>query len=163
MSVDQLKGFISGAGGLAPANRYIVRVNGFDLSTSAVSASFPGRQLTSFDAPYQAVRNNVKYANGFLYEDLTLVFRLTNNYNLRSYFESWQSFVVNKNYRINYPRVYERDVEVTQLNQQNQPVKTARMKQAYPISVQNVELSSESENTISTLTVVMTYVDLEIL
>lgn len=167
------KAAVSRDRGFAKANRYRViisppmRLAQFmgnaspSLDLFAESVTLPGKQINSFDYPFNALENMVKYPNGYMTEDVTVVFRLTNRYNIKALFDQWQRLIVNDNYLLEYAATYEGTIVIEQLNEMNQKVYGAQLNNAYPITVGGIDLSSESANSISKVSVTFTYTKLD--
>ena len=170
---DIVKAAVSKDSGFAKANRYQVMIippagdgppSPFvvrKLDLFAENVTLPGKQINTFDYPFDALRNMVKYPNGFMTEDVSIVFRLTNTYDIKALFDRWQSYIINKNYLLEYPSMYETTILIKQLDEKNIPIYTVKLLNAYPLTVGAIDLNSESTNTISKLSVTFTYSTLE--
>lgn len=129
-----------------------------DMSLLCETCSFPGRQITTID--YQTVRQPLKIPTGFFNEDITFTFLLTNDYYIKKMFDRWSELVLNTDlYKTGYLSDYARDVVIQQLNQANQVTYGIRLRQAFPISVNSIDMSNSDENTVVRLNVVFTYKD----
>lgn len=124
-----------------------------------IAASIPGRQITTLDAPLGTWRQSVKTPNGYFNEDLVLDFRLI-DYSLYDYFKTWESKIINDNYRVNYADQYEKDVGIAQLDKRGKTIKEVTLIGAYPTTINNIELSMDSSDTIATMNVTLTYIDI---
>ena len=60
-----------------------------------------------------------------------------------------------------YKDTYVSDIIVQQLNKDNFPIYTVKFKNAYPVTVDPIELSSDSSDTMSTMGVTLAYDDWE--
>ena len=153
-------------GGFAKANRYQVLISTGDATTTemldlfAENITLPGKQIMNFDYSLHALKNTVKHPNGFLLEDISITFRLTNTYDAKDFFDKWQESIITPTYLLNYSAVYERDIHIRQLNEKNKPIYEVTLLNAYPITVSAIELNSESSNSISKLTVSFTYTEI---
>lgn len=188
-SIDDFKSSIGKRGGLARTNRFAVfmsppdqslfNINLQDIAVSAISGNFnpkslindprdigilcescsiPGRQIQTME--HSEFRQTVKVPNSYINEDITFVFHLTNDYYMRKMFDKWSSLIINPDtYKLNYNAEYQRDVVIQQLNQKNIPVYGVKLLNAYPVSVQTVELNNSTQDGIQKLSVTMTYED----
>jgi hypothetical protein len=94
-------------------------------------------------------------------DDLTLTFILTQDMFVKKLFDAWQAKVINPDYSVNYKDTYVSDIIVQQLNKDNFPIYTVKFKNAYPVTVDPIELSSDSSDTMSTMGVTLAYDDWE--
>lgn len=129
-----------------------------DIAMLCETCSIPGRQITTMD--FASVRNALKVPTGYFNEDVTFTFHLTNDYYVKKMFDKWSEMVLTtENYRTKYLKDYARDVVIQQLNQQNLPVYGIRLIDAFPISVNSIDLSNADDNNTVRVNVVFTYRD----
>ena len=132
MSIERLKSLISKKGGLAKANRFnvmftpptqsLLNLNLQGMISSAISGNFnaknlvndprdisllcdsvviPGKQISTLD--YQTTKNSVKIPYGYVQDDVSLSFLLTNDYYMKTIFDKWiNSIVDTKKYCVAY-------------------------------------------------------------
>ena len=187
MSIDTLKSVIGKKGGLAPANRFnvifappavsLLNLNpenivgsiisgGFsianlindprDISILCTKATLPGRTVSTFDHQ-DAVQQN-KYPQTFIDEEVSMTFRLTNDYYIKNMFETWMSGIYDtESYRVGFKKDYSVDVVIQQLNQKNIPVYGVKMEKCFPTNLSSVELDNTADNTMSEVTVTWAY------
>lgn len=190
-SIDDLKATIGKRGGIAKTNRFaifmsppdssLLNINIQDIGVSLISGTFnakslvndprdigllcescsiPGRQIQTME--HSHFRNTVKVPNNYINEDITFTFLLTNDYYMKKMFDKWSELIIDpESYKLNYNAEYQRDITIQQLNEKNIPVYGIKLKNAYPIGVQSIELSNTGENSIQKLSVTMTYEDFE--
>lgn len=170
MNITEFQSEINSRDGVSRANRFEVVITpprgagvGIPVSLLADSATLPGIQTTSVDYPLQLYRNNVKIPNGRMYEDIAISFILTNDYYMKSLFDRWVKLMISDDYLIGYPDQYETDVYVYQLDEKNKKVYGNRLINAYPITVNSIDLSNGSSDTINKLNVTFTYTDIEVI
>ncbi len=188
-SIDDFKSTIGKRGGLAKTNRFaifmsppsqsLLNINLQDIAISAISGNFnpkslindprdigllcescsiPGRQIQTMD--HSHFRQSVKVANSYINEDVTFVFHLTNDYYMKKMFDRWSSLIIDpETYKLNYNSEYQRDITIQQLNEKNVPVYGITLRNAYPVTVESVELNNSSENGMQKLSITMTYED----
>lgn len=187
MSIDSFKATVSKRGGIAKANRFLTiftpptqsllnldpgviigrKLNKTfnakslisdprDIAFLCESTQIPGRSLNTLDL--SAERETLKIPNGFIDDDVTMTFILTNDYYMKDMFESWMSSIVDtERYQLGYKKNYQTDIVIQQLNAFDRNVYGIRLKNAYPINIAAIELSNESENTLQKVTVTFAY------
>ena len=186
-SIDNLKSIIGKRQGLAQANRFLtiftpptqalINLNPLDIVGRFANDTFnikslvsdprdiaflcestqlPGRNINTLD--FQAERETLKIPNGFIDDDVTMTFLLTNDYYMKDMFETWMSSIIDTSrYQAGYKKNYQTDVVIQQLNQFNKNVYGIRLINAYPINIAAIELNNTSENTIQKVTVTFAY------
>ena len=187
MSIDTLKSVIGKKGGLAPGNRFnvifappavsLLNLNpenivgsiisgGFsianlindprDISILCTKATLPGRTVSTFD--HQDTVQQNKYPQTFIDEEVSMTFRLTNDYYIKNMFETWMSGIFDtESYRVGFKKDYSVDVVIQQLNQKNIPVYGVKMEKCFPTNLSSVELDNTADNTMSEVTVTWAY------
>ena len=187
MSIDSIKSVIGKKGGLAPSNRFqvifappavsLLNLNpenivgsiisgGFsiqnlindprDISILCSKATLPGRTISTFDADMHVQQN--KYPQTFIDEEVTMTFRLTNDYYIKNMFETWMSGIFDtESYRVGFKSDYSVDVVIQQLNQKNIPVYGVRMEKCFPTNLSAVELDNAANDTMQEVTVTWAY------
>ena len=127
-----------------------------DISILCESVNLPGRQISTVD--YQADRQTIKIPYGIINEDVTMSFILTNDYYMKQLFDKWMSGIFDvEKYRVGYKKDFVTDVVIQQLNKNNVPVYSVRLEDAFPVTMQSIQLDSNSENTIQKLNVTLSY------
>tara|TARA_R110000765_G_scaffold9042_5_gene28597 strand:+ start:9336 stop:10037 length:702 start_codon:yes stop_codon:yes gene_type:complete len=184
-SIDSLKSAISNHGGLAPQNRFgviitpptaavlsysniisdavqgklslgSVMTNSNDLSFFVESCQFPGKQINSFEN--STVRNALKFPNGYVYEDVTMSFLVTNDYFVKELFDEWQNLIIDKTrYRAGYKDDYSSDITISQLDKSNVAVRTIKLKRAWPVGVNSIDFDNTAEGALVRVSVSFTF------
>jgi hypothetical protein len=186
-TIEDLKATISKKGGLARANRFrviftpptqsLLNLNPQTIISSVISGNFsaknlindprdidilcdsvsiPGRQISTID--YIAEKQSVKIPYGELHDDVTCTFLLTNDYYMKTVFDSWIGSIVDMDqYSLAYKKDITTDVIIQQLDEENTPIYGVKLEGAFPTTVNDIELSNESENTIQKLGVSFSY------
>ena len=178
LSVNTLKSHITQRGGLARQNRYLVELPavlvpgtitpgsffedeanvGFQLSESGFgsyynlslmcrSTNMPGKQILSLDRRVGLTYNKVAY--GYASEDVSMTFQLTEEYDIKDYFEGWQQMAVvsGGSNNAHYPRYldeYARDVTVSQLGMDGEVKYAIKLIKAYPTTVSAIQFNDAS-------------------
>lgn len=186
-SINDLKGAIGKHGGVAMQNRFAVYMQppaasllNIDLQNIAVSlisgnfrasslindprdigilcesCTLPGRQITTVD--YQSYAHPEKIPYGFINEEVTFTFLLTQDYYVKKMFDKWAKSVIDPDkYTAGYADKYTTDVVIQQLNKENLPVYGVKLKGAYPVTFSSVTLDNTAENSIQKFSVTMAY------
>ena len=97
--IDDFKSEIAANGGFAMNNMFKVYLPPLTGSSRTLNilcraTSLPGRQIMSTER--QLGIQNMKIANGFAVGDVNMTFYMTNNFEVREYFETWQNLAVNQ-------------------------------------------------------------------
>tara|TARA_Y100000385_G_scaffold290363_1_gene363183 strand:- start:1794 stop:2495 length:702 start_codon:yes stop_codon:yes gene_type:complete len=187
MSIDNFKATISKRQGLAKTNRFLtiftpptqalVNLNPLDvvgrvangtfnakslisdprdIAFLTESAQLPGRSLNTLD--FAAEKETIKMPNGFIDDDVTFTFYLTNDYYMKDMMETWMSSIVDtENYTLGYKKNYQTDIIIQQLNSFDKNVYGVKLINAYPIAISALALNNESENAFQRLQVTFAY------
>ena len=133
-----------------------------DIALLCNSCQLPGRQIQTLDKQFLDFRQSIKVPTGYFNEDITFEFHLTNDYYIKKIFDRWTSTVIDpQTYALKYDSEYKTDVVIQQLNEKNVPVYGVKLKNAYPVTVNSVDLNNESSDTTQKLSVTMTFEDFE--
>ncbi len=191
MSIDNLKSVISRRQGIAQANRFAIYmpvplfsgleirniisagiaggsvaagINSLyndprDLTFLCKTAVLPGRQIATTDYSTNTKLHKMPYAS--ITDDLTLTFMLTQDMFVKKYFDAWQAKVINSDYSVNYKDTYATDIIVQQLNKDNFPIYSVKFKNAYPVTVDSIELSADSTDVATIMSTTLAYDDWE--
>ena len=187
MSINNLKAIIGKRQGLAPTNRFLtiftpptqalVNLNPLDIVGRFANGTFnarslvsdprdiaflcestqiPGRSLNTLD--YSAERETIKMPNGYIDDDVTMTFLLTNDYYMKDMFETWMSSVVDtENYVLGYKKNYQTDIVIQQLNNNDRNIYGIKLINAYPIAIAAIDLNNESESGIQKVQITFAY------
>jgi hypothetical protein len=129
-----------------------------DIAMLCESCSFPGRQLNSIEYELDGFRNQIKVPYTYSNEDITMTFHLTNDYYIKKVMDKWIGSVIDeKNHSLHYRNEYSKDLIIQQLNQKNQPIYGLKFENAFPLSINSVELSNASSDTTQKVQVTFTY------
>lgn len=169
-TIDTLKSTIGKHGGLARSNRFDILMippaeafddieDARDINVLCETCSLPGRQIQTFEHAY--FRQQIKVAESFINEDVSFTFNLTSDFFIKDVFDRWTNLIIDRvSYKKNYDSVYKRDVGIFQNDVKNKKVYGIKLINAFPISVQAIELDS-SAGEIQKVTVDFTYEDFE--
>ena len=163
-TVDQMLAQFRSSGGAARGNRYRITFVNDDsnkLNIFCDSVSWPGRQIITSD--YMTSMKSFKRPYAFANEDVNVSFILSNDWYTWNYLKGWQSSVINNidtvtgAYTINLKRQYTKQVLIEHLNEQDQVNRFVTLFDAYPTTLNSMELSNANENTIMRCTAVFSY------
>lgn len=178
-SIQDLQSIITQRAGLAVTNRYQVIFNlppavniilpeastesARQLNLMCDATSLPGRQISTID--YVSNKQVVKVPYGFINEDVTFTFLLTNDFYAKKVFDAWAKSIMDfKTYRANYLFDHVSDIQVNQMakgESGESNIYGVVLKNAYPVTIGNVNLENTAENNIQKFSVVMTYENFE--
>ena len=131
-----------------------------DIALLCNRCSLPGRQIQTLDNPLNGFAQSIKHPTGYFNEDVEFEFHLTNDYYMRKMFDKWIGLPINQNtYLKNYDSVYKTDITIQQLNQENVPIYGIELQNAFPITMNSIELNNESSDTTQKLSITFTYDD----
>ena len=185
-NIDSLKSTIGRRTGLAKANRFavymnlpLVSIDARSIITNVVSGNFnpfqvindprdisllcetaqlPGRSIATTE--YISHMKARKMPYGYISDDVSFTFLLTGDYYIKDVFDKWIESVFNiKNKTLSYKDDYVSEVEIQQLNDQNIPVYSCKLRKAFPINISTIDLGNTNENTISRVTITFAYDD----
>jgi hypothetical protein len=84
-----------------------------DINMLCTATNMPGRNLLTHDRRIGMVNKKVAY--GYAVEDVTLTFRVLNDFRIKEYFEAWQNSAVTTEYELKYFNDYSEDVVIQAL------------------------------------------------
>lgn len=157
--------------GLAKSNRFKVEFTDIpgwsggttgksDMTLLCDSVSFPGKTIDTID--YNLYKNKYKVPIGYSYSDVNIVFNLTQNYLAKDALDSWQNSIINNDsYLLNYDIVYKKDVIIYQLDELDRTIYKVKLREAYPVQVDPIELSNQNENAITTISALFAFSTIE--
>lgn len=157
-------------GGFAPQNRFRIEFsppgsnlsgqNLADINLLCQSTPLPGRQYTTIDAPLLGFRQSVKYPNGYMNEDITVIFLMTNDFYIKRIFDRWGSLIVDPDrYLIGYDDDYKVPINLYQLDQNDKEVYGVQLLRAFPTTFQAIEMNNGSNADPQRFSVSFTYED----
>jgi len=112
------------------------------LTLLCESASLPSRSLTTSDFQFTG-KHREKRVQGYSDADVSFSFLVTNDFYIKRMVDDWQEAIVNSETNsLGYKDDYTCDVVIQQLNQENEVVYGAVLKDAFPSSVGAMQLTS---------------------
>jgi hypothetical protein len=133
-----------------------------DMFLLCESVQIPGKRIATMEkfTTHKAIKKPYSY----LVDEVTFTFILTNDYYARKYFDQWQEMVIDqKSLKLAYKNDYVTDVTIQQLSPSNDmiPAYSVKLKNAFPIAVNAIELSNSTENSLLQCTVTVAFDDWE--
>jgi hypothetical protein len=164
--VDDIKAVVGNQGGFARTNFFAVTFNGpasitpdpVIVNALCESAQLPGRSISTFE--HGMIRHAIKRPYGYINDDVTLTFYVTNDFYIKKLWEAWLNTVINDvNDKVGYRDDYAQDIVISVLNLNHNEIHQVTLTKAYPITINAIELNNGSENELMRLTVTLTYED----
>lgn len=91
-------------------------------------------------------------------DGMTMTFLLDQTMNVKAYFDCWMASIVNPlTYNVRYQLEYAVDITVKQLNEQNRPTYEVILTDAFPRSMNMLEVNNASTNAVHKLSVNFAY------
>ena len=176
--VDDLKALVNSNMGVARSNQYLVTLPGIagtstrEINVLCASASLPGKQMLTTDR--RIGMENQKNVYGYGVGEVALSFYLLNDYGMKKYFDNWLDICVNQDGEMKYKNDYARSIVIHQLrkpligftkrmgplrlslNLGGGSVYSVELREAFPITINDVALSGEQDGLIQ-ISVQMAY------
>jgi len=155
---DKFKSILAKRGGLASPNKFILvvpfinfslslnqlvfekkllpDVDFRDISYMCESVNFPGMQIASIDDASSL--RPVKKPNGYINNDLSVTFLLTNDYYMKRIFDAWKNLIINNEHQVGYKDVYVRDLFLIKLDRKGVPTYQIRLENAWPVTIGDI-------------------------
>lgn len=185
VTIDQFKSTVGKRGGIATTNRFAISItpptatffnkllpallgqgpffnDPRDINILCKSCSLPGTLIMTGDYDPYDTGFTIKYPHSKVQEDVTFTFLLTNDFYTKKAFDAWQNSIVDQESQlVSYDSTYKTDVFIQELDKDNTPVYAVRLFDAYPTSVNSIDLTNDNADTISEVSVNMTYTRFE--
>lgn len=126
-----------------------------DISILCESCQMPGRGVQTIeDSP---LKNQIKTPTGYIFEDVTFTFLVTQDSYVRKFFDKWVNAIVNPgDHTVAYRNDITTDCIIQLLDEKNLPVFGVKLIGAYPTGINSIDLNTGSEDVVK-LSVTMTY------
>ena len=163
-NIDDLKSTFTS--GFARSNRYRVLFESTEYDPRSLdimcdSVSLPGRQIFTEDKVNSLKQKKIAYQFG--QEDIAMSFLLTNEWTAWNFIYDWQKTIIegieniSGPFNVGYREEYSRDIVIEHLNSRQETMKRFRLMNAYPTSLDSIELSNASENEVIRVNANFTY------
>lgn len=114
------------------------------------ATELPGTQFSTESTDCNG--HTFKYVTGIEREGLSFTFQLSSDMNEKTIMDKWKSITVNETSRIvGYVDDYSVDIEITALNERDQPVYTLIALDAYPATINSISLNKMAGDMASVL------------
>jgi len=148
---------------LARKSRYMVKVTGPQgdaqpsINMMCESISFPGQNVRSVPDTLRFGPAR-EHAQGMTYGPFTATFICSSDLREKSYFEDWQSQVINlDSWEVRYYDSYKGSLIITQLDINNNPTYAIKVEEAYPKTIMPQDVGYAQSNAYQTVQVEFTY------
>ena len=121
-----------------------------DMFLLCDSVNIPGRTIMTSE--YATGMKQYKKPYSFIDDEISMTFTLTEDYYVFDYFQQWQEFIISqrgdKFYTVNYKEEYTTDIIIQQISGGADfiPTYSVKVKNAFPISLNSVQLANSAEN-----------------
>ena len=160
-TIDRLKSVVSRSGGFQHANYFNFScpargLIGSQVEYTITSATFPSRTIATAEHNPGTITKKFPYT--IMDEDIEIVFRLTNDWRVYDIWLDWMESIISaENYTANYKNEYKADAYLSSMDKKLYYTKEFKLLNAYPIKLGDMQFSNESENTIATFGVSLTF------
>ena len=134
-----------------------------DISIFCDSVNIPGRQISTGD--HQTYAESRKYITGYIDEDVTMEFMLTQDFFMRNMMDDWLKSMFNSDsYAVSYKTEYVTDITIQQVDKEgNLPLYGVKLLNAYPTSIGGMTLGNANESTPQKMSITFSYDKFEVL
>ena len=187
-NTEKLRSLIGESNGLASPNRFSVELPDISRMTSpnalrdvlapvgmenisilCTSAQIPGKQLNVMSREVGIGTKSV--ANGQVFTAVNLSFYLTNEYEIRKYFQYWMNCVISQDENdamyAGYYNNYVKDVVIHQLSRgselESESIYSVQLVNAFPTQMELLQLNNQAQTTAMEMTVSLAYKTYKIL
>jgi hypothetical protein len=182
-SIDGFRGVLAKQGGLAPSNKYRVElpplnelkkanstieeneyVSSFDMNYLCTTTQLPGKQLNVLSREIGIGTKSI--ANGQVFAPINLTFYLTEEYEIRKYFQYWMECVVSQKVGepmyAGYYKNYVLPVKMYQMNKGQladglKDLYGIELIDAFPTSMEMIQLNNQAQTAPLEMTVSLSY------
>jgi hypothetical protein len=117
-------------------------LSAIDRNLLCKATNLPGRQIITNERMIGVKAEKLAY--GFLQEDVSMTFHVTNDYGLKKYFQAWQALIIDPDtYELSFKNEYSREVQIHQLDHQENIIYTCKLIEAFPTTVNAIELNND--------------------
>ena len=166
LNVNEFVSKINQKGGFLATSKYQVQFPPVEGNTASIDAlnlfcinlNMPGRQLMSQDRRIGIKLE--KMIDGYAVDDVSMSFYMPADNSVKKYFEAWGNLAIpSRSGTVRYKTDYEKDVKIFQLNKDGTKAYGCLLIEAFPTTLQPVELNGGAQNAISQYGVQLSYTD----
>lgn len=126
------------------------------LSLRCENASLPGRSISTADLRIYGPTEKFPYQSS--YEDITLTFIVTGSMLEKTFFNTWMDYInPTQNWNFEYKKNYVSDITITQYDISDNEVHNIKLIDAFPLSVNGMDLDWSNDNTYHKISVTFAY------
>lgn len=154
ISVDRLKSALTDGGARANFFEVVIPFINGDDNILIKAAALPASVVSPITVPFQG--KQLQLAGDRTFEPWTVTIINDNNFRIRNAMEEWMNRIISHEQGVaqdDSPQSYMEDATVHQLNRKGEVVQTYEFKSIWPSNVSTIDLSYDSENTLSEFTV----------
>lgn len=119
------------------------------LCVSCESCVMPGKTIATQEIKYHGPVYEMPYEESFA-GDMEAVFKLSGDYYERNKFQQWQNKIIDeKTHNVGYLDSYARDIEITQLDLEDNPIMRIVLEGAYPKTIGPIQFGDERTNEVN--------------
>lgn len=131
-----------------------------DMYLLCESVNLPGRQILTQE--YTTGQRTRKKPYNYVTDDVNMTFNLTNDYMVFEYFRTWMDLIVpeeaENHYSVAFKDRYATDITIQQIATQDYiPAYQIKLRNAFPITLNSVQLSNAGEGTVAQCSVTFAY------
>ena len=162
-NISTIKSSIEAGGGVARNNKYLVFIRDKTgnqsvrrFSALIDRAEFPGKSFMTTKRQTYGPPRKIPYLTQ--YDDFNMTILCTANMEERVYFDDWQNRIANVNSGyFSYYDDYVSTIAIAQLNEQGIATFSIELEEAYPITIQQQQLSYSGDGGMLSLNVIIAY------
>lgn len=130
-----------------------------DMFLLCDAVQLPGKRINTTER--KTTHKGYKMAYSYMVEEVTFSFILTNDYYMKKYFDSWQAMIFDEDNKLAHKAEYTTDVIIQQMSSGNDfiPAYGVKLKNAFPVAVNTIELSNQSSNDTLKVSITMAFDD----
>lgn len=126
------------------------------LTLRCENASLPGRNLATGDLRIYGPTEKYPYQS--TYDDISLTFIVSGSMIEKTLFDRWMEYINPTNtWNFQYKKDYVQPIEIIQYDTSNNEVQKVKLIDAFPVSINQMDLDWSNENTYHKLTVSFAY------
>ena len=120
--------------------------------------SLPGMSITTKGQRIYGTAYQRPVSSEFGGEAISMTFYVDNNFDVKDFFDSWMFSIVNPNsFNVMYQQEYVAPIKITQLNENDEDQYSIFLEDAFPRSMNMMNLDMSSTNQVHKLTVNFSY------
>lgn len=138
-------------------NRFKVFIPGAPqiVNDNCCTVTYPGISYSTFD--WRNAGPPIKLPYEPIFAPCRMSFYCDHNGVVPNWLRGWGRRIMKKNFQIEYFNEYVEDVIIEEKNEQNITVSKCELNNAYPVSVEDVELSFDNSNQVEKITISLAY------